>query len=111
MKVKSKGTARLLWFGCFILCNGLYYFYLGKPGKGVLWLCTLGLLGIGQIIDLFSIGQMVDTYNLQQQMKQITQTTMATAAATTAMSNVQMQEMNNKKEQTTNAVEQTNQQN
>lgn len=64
--VKSKGTAYLLLIGgsCFFLC-GLHRFYLGKTGTGLLWLFTLGLLGVGQFIDLFTLGQQVDTYNAQ----------------------------------------------
>lgn len=42
----------LLWlFGIM----GAHRFYYGKPISGTLWFCTLGLLGIGWIIDLFLI--------------------------------------------------------
>ncbi len=34
---------------------GIQRFYAGKIGTGILWLCTFGLLGIGQIIDLILI--------------------------------------------------------
>ncbi len=30
----------------------------------MLWLCTLGLLGIGQLIDLFTLGSMVRQANI-----------------------------------------------
>lgn len=42
----------LCWiFGFF----GAHRFYYGKKVTGVIWFCTLGLLGIGWIIDLFLI--------------------------------------------------------
>jgi len=62
---KSVGTAYLLWaLGTFGIC-GVHRFYLGKTGTGILWLFTLGLLGIGQLIDLFLIPGMVEDYNFK----------------------------------------------
>ena len=60
--VKSKGVAYLLWF--FLGLLGAHRFYLGKVGTGVLWLFTLGLGGIGWLIDLFILSGQVDAYNL-----------------------------------------------
>ncbi|MCD9457999.1 TM2 domain-containing protein [Marinibactrum halimedae] len=37
---------------------GCHRFYFGKPVTGTLWFFTLGLLGIGWIIDLFLIPSM-----------------------------------------------------
>lgn len=39
---------------------GAHRFYFGKPITGTLWLFTLGLLGVGWIIDLFLIPSMAD---------------------------------------------------
>ena len=50
---KSRLAALLLcWFlGVF----GIHRFYVGKIGTGILWLVTLGILGIGVIFDLIVI--------------------------------------------------------
>jgi TM2 domain-containing membrane protein YozV len=40
----------LLWIFGFL---GAHRFYYGKKVTGVIWLCTLGLLGVGWILDLF----------------------------------------------------------
>lgn len=42
----------LLWIFGF---TGAHRFYYGKPVTGTLWFFTLGLLGIGWLIDLFLI--------------------------------------------------------
>ena len=42
----------ILWIFGFI---GAHRFYYGKPITGTIWFFTLGLLGIGWIIDLFLI--------------------------------------------------------
>ena len=43
---------------------GSHRFYYGKPKTGTLWFCTLGLLGIGWMIDLFLIPSMDREANL-----------------------------------------------
>lgn len=50
---KSKSVAFILCliFGIF----GVHRFYVGKKLSGVLYLCTLGLLGIGWVLDLILI--------------------------------------------------------
>ena len=51
----SKLVGYILWILGFM---GLHRFYYGKPITGILWLCTLGLLGIGWLVDLFLIPAM-----------------------------------------------------
>jgi TM2 domain-containing membrane protein YozV len=48
----SKLIGYLLWIFGF---TGSHRFYYGKPITGTIWFFTLGLLGIGWLIDLFLI--------------------------------------------------------
>ena len=48
----SKTIGYLLWIFGF---TGAHRFYYGRPITGVIWLLTLGLLGVGWLIDLFFI--------------------------------------------------------
>ncbi|MEO9230001.1 MAG: NINE protein [Devosia sp.] len=61
--MKSNIIAYLLWCGCFFGLCGLHRFYTGRVGTGLLWLFTFGLLGLGQVIDLFLIPDQIDSYN------------------------------------------------
>jgi len=58
---KSVGTAYLLWF--FFGIIGVHQFYLGKTGRGVSYIFTLGWLWIGLIIDLFTLPKQVQEAN------------------------------------------------
>jgi TM2 domain-containing membrane protein YozV len=51
----SKLIGYLLWIFGF---TGSHRFYYGKPVTGTIWFFTLGLLGIGWLIDLFLIPAM-----------------------------------------------------
>ena len=56
-------SAYIFWLGCLFQLHGLHRIYNGKIGTGLLWMCTLGLFGVGQLIDLLLIPNMVDDYN------------------------------------------------
>lgn len=52
---------------CYLLgLFGGHYFYVGKAGKGILYLFTAGLFGFGWIVDMIRIatGKFVDANNL-----------------------------------------------
>jgi TM2 domain-containing membrane protein YozV len=51
----SKIIGYALWIFGFL---GAHRFYFGKPVTGTIWFFTLGLLGIGWLIDLFLIPSM-----------------------------------------------------
>ena len=59
MKSRTTGVVLAIFFGGL----GFQWFYVGKVGKGILYLCTAGLLGIGWLISIFKIGHEVDIYN------------------------------------------------
>lgn len=51
----SKIIGYILWIFGF---TGSHRFYYGKPVTGTIWFFTLGLLGVGWLIDLFLIPSM-----------------------------------------------------
>ena len=51
----SKAVGYVLWIFGF---TGAHRFYFGKPISGTIWLFTLGLLGIGWLVDVFLIPSM-----------------------------------------------------
>ena len=59
--MKTKLAAYLLWW--FLGALGAHKFYLGKTGMGILYIFTVGLFGIGLLVDLFTLGSQVDEYN------------------------------------------------
>ena len=66
--MKSGPAAFVLWLCCLIGFCGLHRIYLGRFWTGLLWLFTLGLLGIGQVIDLFLLPSMIRQSNLERRL-------------------------------------------
>lgn len=60
-KPKSFSVALLLLI--FLGWLGAHRFYLDKPFSGLLYLCTMGLSGIGIIYDLVTLKSQVDEIN------------------------------------------------
>jgi TM2 domain-containing membrane protein YozV len=58
---KSVGIAYLLWF--FLGVVGAHQFYLGKTGRAISYIFTLGWLGVGLVIDLFTMSKQVQQAN------------------------------------------------
>ncbi len=46
----SLSLGYVLWLFGF---TGAHRFYYGRPVSGTIWFCTLGLLGVGWLLDLF----------------------------------------------------------
>ena len=61
---KSRWLALAICY--FLGVFGGHYFYVGKPGKAILYICTAGLFGIGWITDIVRIamGKFTDAQNL-----------------------------------------------
>lgn len=62
---KSPAVAYLLWCLGFFGACGMHRFYAGKWITGLIWVLTLGLLFVGQFIDLFLIPRMIYVANLE----------------------------------------------
>ena len=60
---KDVGIAYLFWLASFVLVCGLQHFYLGRIVRGVIWLLTAGLLGVGTLYDLFFLRSQVRYIN------------------------------------------------
>lgn len=63
INMKTVGTAYVLWLGCLFQLHGLHRLYNGKIVTGLIWFFTLGLFGVGQLIDLVLIPKMVEESN------------------------------------------------
>jgi TM2 domain-containing membrane protein YozV len=69
--MKSKGVAYLLWLFSIFGWFGFHHFYLGKIARGIIWILTGGVFGVGAIIDLFTLSSDVDNYNTKRELKKI----------------------------------------
>lgn len=63
--MRNTKVAYILWCTGFVGLAGAHRFYSGKYLSGLVWLFTLGFLGIGQLIDLVLIPGMIEEKNLQ----------------------------------------------
>jgi TM2 domain-containing membrane protein YozV len=76
---RSVALSYLLWCTALMGLCGLQRFYNRKPLSGLLWLCTFGLCGIGQLIDLLLIPDLVRQANqpllLQEALRVVERTT------------------------------------
>ena len=63
---KSTGVAYLMMLFSFIGICGIQHFYMGKIGRGILWLLTFGIFGIGLLVDLFTLPSQVKTVNARR---------------------------------------------
>lgn len=62
-EMRSVGVAYGLWLFSLIGLCGIHRIYSGKVVTGVVWLLTLGILGVGQLVDLVLIPGMVRRHN------------------------------------------------
>ena len=69
IQMNQVNTSYILWLGCFFGASGLHRIYNRKFLTGILWLCTWGLFGVGQFVDLFLIRQMVEEHNAKLRAK------------------------------------------
>lgn len=63
---KEIGIAYALMLFTLIGVAGIQHFYLGKVGRGILWLLTFGIFGIGTIVDLFTLPSQTKTVNARR---------------------------------------------
>lgn len=63
---RETGVAYLFMLFTLVGLAGIQHFYLGKIGRGILWLLTWGLLGIGTFIDIFTLPSQTKTINARR---------------------------------------------
>lgn len=63
--MRKTKIAYIFWCTGFVGLAGVHRLYSGKYLSGLVWLFTLGFLGIGQLIDLALIPGMIEEKNLK----------------------------------------------
>lgn len=63
---KSVGVAYAMMLFTLVGVAGIQHFYIGKVGRGILWLLTFGLFGFGSLVDLFTLPGQVRQVNAQR---------------------------------------------
>lgn len=61
-----EGLSYGLWCLFVFGFAGVHRIYLGKYGTGILWMLTFGLLGVGQLVDLFRMKSLVMEANIRE---------------------------------------------
>ena len=67
--VKQKTTLTAYLLGIPLGFTGAHHFYLGNYSLGFTYLCTLGLAGLGWIVDWFRMGSLVADANRANEVK------------------------------------------
>jgi TM2 domain-containing membrane protein YozV len=62
--------AYFLWLAGFFGAPGLHRLYNGKIVSGLFWFFTLGIFGVGQLIDVFFVPGMTEEHQLKRRLKQ-----------------------------------------
>jgi TM2 domain len=70
--MNNVSTAYILWLGWLLGLGGLQRLYNGKIFTGMIWLCTWGMFGVGQFVDLVLIPNMVDDHNAKLKASRLT---------------------------------------
>ncbi len=66
LRSKSAGAAYFFMLFTLVGLAGMQHFYLGKFGRGFLWLLTWGLFGIGTFVDVFTLRSQTKTINARR---------------------------------------------
>ncbi|MFJ4789734.1 MMPL family transporter [Streptomyces sp. NPDC088794] len=74
---KSVAVAYLWWF--FLGLFGTHHFYLGRTGRGLLHLCTLGICGLGWLADALTLPHQVRSANARVALQDVVPRADATA--------------------------------
>lgn len=65
---KDSGLAYVFMLLTLVGVAGVQHFYLGRIFRGILWLLTWGLFGIGTIYDLFTLKRQTRQVNQRRAM-------------------------------------------